>query len=89
MIVTIIVIVIIIVININIHVHLYIVHIVHTLTIGMRLIRFVQERVPRAVRHTGESKFRLKASLAAAAAVVQSALSGSRKDPRPFAGRRG
>lgn len=49
----------------------------------------MQERVPRAVRHTGKSEFRLEASRAVAATVVQSALSGSREDPRPFAGRRG
>jgi len=48
-----------------------------------------QERVPRAVRHTGESKLRFATSRAAATAVVQGALSGGREDPRPFAGRRG
>lgn len=47
-----------------------------------------QERVPRAVRHTGEPELRFAAPRAAAAAVVQGALPRGGEDPRPFAGRR-
>lgn len=43
----------------------------------------LQERIPRAVCHTRESEFRLKASLATPAVMVQSTLSGSGEDPRP------
>lgn len=50
--------------------------------------RRLQERVPRALRHTGEPELRFQAPRPAAAAVVQSALSGGGEDPRPFAGRR-
>lgn len=47
-----------------------------------------QERVSRAVRHSGEPELRLAAPRATAAVVVQSALSGGGEDPRPVAGRR-
>lgn len=49
----------------------------------------LQERVSRAVRHTGKSELRAEASRAPAAAVVQGALSGGRENPRPVPGRRG
>jgi len=43
----------------------------------------LQERISRAVCHTRESEFRLKASLATPAVMVQGTLSGSGEDPWP------